>query len=104
MGYNLDQALTKVGSLGTVQWFVIIVIAINRNAGSFFYYAFAYLVMEQKFVCTNQEDGIYSSCSKEEICNARENQESTLLYKADTRYDYYLDNWFMEMDLVCMST
>ena len=46
MGYNLDQALTKVGALGKVQWLVIIVNAINRNAGSFLYYPFAYLTLE----------------------------------------------------------
>ena len=53
MGYNLDQALTKVGSLGKVQWFVILINAINRNAGSFLYYPIAYLVLEQKYVCSH---------------------------------------------------
>ena len=83
---------------------MIIVNAINRNAGSFFYYSFAYLILEQRFVCTHEEDGIYTSCSKEEICNARDDPLSSLLYKADTRYDYYLDNWYLEMDLMCKTS
>ena len=90
MGYNLDQALTKVGSLGKVQWLVILINAINRNAGSFLYYPFAYLTLEQKFVCSDQEDDIYTSCTREEICLEKEDPFSTLSYKVDTRYDYYL--------------
>ena len=101
MGYNLDQALTKVGSLGKVQWFVILINAINRNAGSYLYYPIAYLVLEQKYVCTNQLDGVYTSCTNEEICLAKDDPFSTLFYKVDTRYDYYLENWYVEMDLVC---
>ena len=46
MGYNLDQALEQVGSLGRIQWLVIAVNSIARNMNNYLYYPFAYLVLE----------------------------------------------------------
>ena len=37
------------------------------------------------------------------ICRERNNIDSTLLYKVDTSYQYYFNNWFLEMDLLCVS-
>ena len=51
MFYNLDQAFKKVGEYGRAQWLLTFVTCVARNGGTYFYYPFAYLVLEQKFIC-----------------------------------------------------
>ena len=38
-------------------------------------------------------------CSAETICNSKTSDE--LIYKVDKSYDYYFNNWYVEMDLMC---
>ena len=39
----------------------------------------------------------------EDICTARETGEVlNFIYKVDTSYEYYLNNWYVEMDLMCV--
>ena len=44
----------------------------------------------------------YQTCSTEQICEARKDPQSELIYKVDKTYEYYLENWYLEMDLLCM--
>ena len=46
-GYNLDMAFSKVGEYGRAQWLLTFVNMVARNAGTYQYYPFAYLVLEQ---------------------------------------------------------
>ena len=42
------------------------------------------------------------TCSAEEvICPALEANNSLIEYRVDESYDYYLNNWFVQMDLLC---
>ena len=42
------------------------------------------------------------TCSAEEqICPALESGTPGFEYKVDTTYDYYINNWYVDMDLVC---
>lgn len=83
--------------------------AVARNSGAFFAYCFAYLILEQKYVCSpTGGDGVFSECSVQEICDARTLAKESggtvpFSYKVDTSYDYYLENWYTEMDLMCTS-
>ena len=90
MGYNLDKALEEVGSLGRIQWLVIIVNSIARNMNNYLYYPFAYLVLEQQFLCRYSSESGFSECSAERICNARQDHDSSLIYKVDKSYEYYI--------------
>ena len=93
---NLDMAYGKVGEYGRAQWLPTFVVCIARNANNYLYYPYAYLVLAQQYVCEDNP-GQFSSCTKEEICLA----DVRPFYKVDTSYEYYLNNWIVQMDLVC---
>ena len=46
MKYNLYMAFQKVGEFGRAQWILSFVNCVARNANNYFYYPFAYLVLE----------------------------------------------------------
>ena len=87
--------------------------SVSRNCGAFFAYCFAYLILPQKYVCSGGGgggialgDGLsreeFSQCSVEDICAARRSGAPLdFTYKVDTSYEYYLSNWYVEMDLMC---
>ena len=68
---------------------------------NFLYYPFAYLVLEQNFLCTSGASENFTECTSSQICKARNDPDSTLTYKVDRNYAYYLENWYLQMDLVC---
>lgn len=104
MQLNLDLAYQRVGEYGRAQWLLAFVNSVARNAGTYLYYPFAYLVLEQQYLCKiDTSDSSYSLCSSEEICKMRGSNPSYTDYKVDTSYKYYLENWYSEMDLMCMS-
>ena len=44
------------------------------------------------------------TCSADEvICPALEANNSLIEYRVDESYDYYLNNWFVQMDLLCIN-
>ena len=105
---TLDSAFEKIGH-GRMQRLVAYVCAVTRVSGQIFAYNFAFLILKQKFLCS--EPGTFSgyeSCSAEYICAARETAGQTgslpFNYIVDTNYDYYLNNWYIEMDLMCQSS
>ena len=73
-----------------------------RDAGCYMYYPFAYLVLKQQYLCINEENQ-YEHCTVDEICVAKANDVNYHNYQVDTSYQYYMKNWFTEMDLVCMT-
>ena len=103
MHYNLDKAYKTIGEYGRSQWLLTFVNCVARNAGTYMYYPFAYLVLEQKFLC--YDDGLSTGreCSSTEICASRDANPLYNAYEVDTSYQYYIKNWFLEMDLVCMT-
>ena len=105
MKINLDRAYKQVGEFGRAQWILTFVNSVARNAGTYMYYPFAYLVLEQYFFCNfnGTADG-YEQCTAKEICLQREVDPLFNDFKVDTSYQYYIKNWFLEMDLLCMST
>ena len=76
MNFNLDMAYKRVGEFGRAQFLLSFVNCVARNAGAYIYYPFAYLVLEQKFLCAvNPEYATeagtkisYAECSAEKIC------------------------------------
>ena len=102
---TLDIAYEKIGH-GRIQRILAYVNAITRNSGMFFSCCFAYLILEQKYVCAPNDDPLsFAECSVENICAARESGEPlSFSYKVDMNYDYYLNNWYVEMDLMCTSS
>ena len=82
--YNLDKAFGRVGEYGRVQWLLTFVTSIARNGGCYMYYTFAYLVLEQEYLCIKSDtgkfdaaasvsgDSLYQQCTREEICAMRE--------------------------------
>ena len=89
-----------------MQQLVAYVCAVTRVSGQIFAYNFAFLVLKQNYLCSQPTafNG-YESCSVEYICAARqtagENGNLPFSYIVDTSYDYYLNNWYIEMDLMC---
>jgi len=51
MKYNLDMAYARVGEYGRAQWLLTFVNSVARNSGCYIYYPYAYLVLEQQFLC-----------------------------------------------------
>ena len=76
--------------------------AIARTSGAFFTCSFAFLILEQNYLCSFNGGQDYATCSVESICQAREDPASTMLYKVDENYDYFMKNWYTEMDLMCV--
>lgn len=55
------------------------------------------------YVCSFDGGSSYATCQAEtDICPALE-AGSSVDYRVDTSYEYYLNNWYVEMDLVCAS-
>ena len=64
MKFNLQMAYDKVGEFGKAQLMLAFVTCVARNANSYFTHAFAYLVLEQKFLCLMpSKNNTYQSCS-----------------------------------------
>ena len=102
---NLDTAFQKVGEFGRMQVLLTFVTAVFRNTGNYMYYTFAYLVLEQKFLCRDPNgwgEPEFESCPVSDICEARDDPDSELQFKVDTSYEYYFENWYTEMDLMCV--
>lgn len=100
--YNLEQAFEEMGGFGRFQWFSTFFLTIARNAGNYMYYGFAYLTMEQMYLCRFDPSQPFESCSAEEvICPALSRGDENLQYEVDQSYEYYLNNWYVQMDLVC---
>ena len=100
---TLDTAYDRIGH-GRIQRILVFVNSIVRNSGCFFNYCFAYLILEQSYVCSplGGEQSTFAECSVETICAARESDEPlSFTYKVDTSYEFYLNNWYVEMDLMC---
>lgn len=100
--YNMDLALKEAGGWGKLQSILLVCCALIRNGGMYLVYLFAYLTMEQKYLCRTTADGTYDSCSNEMICELRQNG-GFVQYKQDTSYEFYLENWYAQMDMMCMS-
>ena len=97
---NLNMAIERVGEFGRSQWLLTFVTCIARSAGNYLFYPFAYLVLEQHYLCKHEDGAVnYEFCPREEIC--AKSTESPFEYQIDTGYQYYINNWFVEMDLVC---
>ena len=64
------------------------------------------------FLCMFPSSSEYQTCSTEQafqICESKKDSfqfyfdpTSELIYKVDKTYEYYLENWYLEMDLLCM--
>lgn len=99
--FDLDHAFEMVGGFGRFQWLATIALTIARNGGNYMYYGFAYLTMEQMYTCQAAADKPYMTCSAEEdICPSLATDQP-LSYRVDDSYLYYLNNWYVQMDLVC---
>ena len=84
------MAYERVGEFDRAQFILAFVNCVARNANSYFSHIFAYLVLEQRFVCL--QSGKYTPCTTEYICQAPAN---SITYKVDEKYEYYIDNWFL---------
>ena len=57
------------------------------------------------YECRQGDSGPFTSCEAEtDICPVLASGiDSQLEYRVDTSYEYYLNNWYVQMDLVCTS-
>ena len=93
------MAYERVGEFGRAQWILAFVTCVARNANSYFTHVFAYLVLQQKFLCLIPGSTNYESCTATHIC-----ETPGIKFKADKSFQYYIYNWFFEMkDLKCLS-
>ena len=99
---DLETAFARMGGFGRLQWLSLLCICFMRNSGHYLYYCFAYLTLDQVYQCATA-DGGFELCSLDEtICPAR-TSGAPLEYQVDTSYEYYLNNWFTEMDLLVLT-
>ena len=83
---------------------LVFVNAVGRNSGAFMAYTYAYWTLEQEYVCSySGYSDSYETCTKEQLCEARSDTEAYpyFKYKPDEDYQYYFNNWYTELDLVC---
>ena len=68
---NLDRAYKRVGEYGRAQWLLTFVNSVARNAGCYMYYPFAYLVLQQQYLCrVDTSDGGSETSSTYRECSA----------------------------------
>ncbi len=48
---DLSKALDLMGGFGRFQGLAIFSLALTRNSGNYFYYPFAYLMLQQLYLC-----------------------------------------------------
>ena len=65
--FNLDQAYEKIGSFGRMQYLLTFVCSALRNSGSYIFYTFAYLILEQRFLCSH-EGADFATCTRQQVC------------------------------------
>lgn len=58
--------------------------------------------MRQLYNCRFDADSALQSCTTESICEARQNG-AFVEYEIDTTNINYFNNWYHQMDLMCMS-
>lgn len=73
-----------------------------RNSGSSMIYIFAYLVLPQKYLCRTDPEGSFESCEADTVICPALAEGSFIEYHVDTSYEYYLNNWQQQMNLMCM--
>lgn len=61
--YNLQMAYEVVGEFGRSQWILAFVTSVARNANSYFTHPFAYLVLEQQYLCVFPGRVNHDTCS-----------------------------------------
>ena len=102
---DIEAAFKLTGGFGRFQWLASIVMALLLNSGNYLYYNYAYLVEEQQYECRFDPNESFRACSaKDVICPTLANEDTqlgTFEYRVDTSYEYYIDNWYVQMDLVC---
>ena len=98
--YNLQRAYKQVGEFGRAQKLIAFVTCMARNANNYYYYPFAYLVLEQRFECDMAGKGIFTPCSTEQICSSN-TSSAAMSYRVDKSQEYFIQNWYVEMDLLC---
>ena len=97
--YTLDSAYEQIG-YGRMQTLTTWTMAIVRNSGTFAVYCFAFLTLEQQYLCSTDGSNNQTQCKAQQICAAKEAGQD-ITYTVDESYDYYMNNWYVEMDLVC---
>jgi len=101
--YNLDRAFQELGGFGRFQFFIVVSCSILRMTGMHFVYAFAFLTLEQEYVCRDTPGGVMKPCSAEQtICPAL-SAGTFMEYEVDTTAEVYAINWFVQMGLECAS-
>ena len=99
---DIETAFQLVGGLGRFQILSIIAMCIGYNGGNYLYYGFPFLTAEQQYECRLKDETSFKPCSAVEvICPALEKDPNSIQYRIDKDYDGYMDNWYVEMDLVC---
>ena len=81
-----------MGEFGRAQGLLAFVTCVARNANNYFYYPFAYLVLEQSFECDFGASGTYQPCLAEQICamKAESAQRGKLDYRVDESQPYFI--------------
>ena len=63
-------------------------------------YCFSFITLQQVYLCATAGTTDFEKCTDDQlsgICSG----DSTLDYKVDQSYEYYFDNWYVQMDLFC---
>ena len=83
---------------------MLIAMCFTYNSGNYIYFGFPYLTFKQEYECRHDASALFTDCDIEEvICPAREQSLADFEYRVNIDADYYLNNWFVEMDLMCES-
>jgi hypothetical protein len=72
-----------------------------RNQNNQYNYGLTFLLMKQLYDCRYDPSKDFQHCPSDEICAAREAGQF-VDYTIDTSYANYFDNWFNQMDLMCV--
>jgi MFS family permease len=92
---SINKAFNKAGGFGFAQIIALFCLSVVRNSGIAFVYMFGILTMEQQYECIKEGQSDYSQCLSSEIC------ANDFDYRIDKTYEYYLENWFTQMDWLC---
>lgn len=97
--FTISSALSQVGGFGRFQIIALILLMIIRNYGLYQFYQFGLSTEHQRYVCRDTPNEKFRICSTDYICSKKSVQNFE--YVPDRTKEDFLENWYVELNLIC---
>jgi len=96
---TVEEASAKAGGWGRFQTFLIILIVLSMWSGGLIEYNIAFLELDPTLNCyLKANPTLAMTCTREDVCVG----DTVLSWSVDTSSNTSLNNWIVEVDLLCV--